>query len=571
FELRANAHRTEFERLNLGNFTLDVDNVERFEINGGGGDDTLNVKDLTGTDVEKVVFNGGDGNDYFDATEANVTTEAYGDAGNDYLEGSSVPGITDTLNGGDGNDTIVGNKGDDLKIGGDGDDRLIWNNGDGSDTIEGDEGYDVTEVNGAVDAGDDFELRANAHRTEFERLNLGNFTLDVDNVERFEINGGGGDDTLNVKDLTGTDVEKVVFNGGDGNDYFDASEAHVSVVAKGGNGDDTLIGGMGDDLILGGNGNDLTDGGAGSDTADFSDIDFEITANLEHGVAQYNVNGVVVEDQLVSIENLNGSALNDYFTGDDLANIFQGGDGVDTLEGLGGNDTITGDKGDDLKIGGDGDDRLIWNNGDGSDTIEGDEGYDVTEVNGAVDAGDDSELRANAHRTEFERLNLGNFTLDVDNVERFEINGGGGDDTLNVKDLTGTDVEKVVFDGGDGNDYFDASHTYVTTEAYGEDGHDTLIGGMSDDLLAGGNGDDILTGGDGADIFVVGSGVDTITDFDVTEGDIIQISAMELGSSSYDALSYNASEHTLYWNQTEIVVLDDSVSEFNTTEYVDFV
>ena len=88
----------------------------------------------------------------------------------------------DTLIGTAGNDTIIGNKGDDLKIGAEGNDLFIWNNGDGSDTIEGDEGYDTVKVNGAVDAGDDFELRANWGRAEFERLNLGNFTLDVDNV-----------------------------------------------------------------------------------------------------------------------------------------------------------------------------------------------------------------------------------------------------------------------------------------------------------------------------------------------------------------------------------------------------
>ena len=451
FELRANGHRTEFERLNLGNFTLDVDNVERFKINGGGGDDTLNVKDLTGTDVKKVVFRGGKGNDTFDATEANVAVVARGNSGNDLLKGSSVPEITDTLRGGIGDDTIIGNRGDDLKVGGKGNDRLIWNNGDGSDIMEGGKGYDVTEVNGAVEAGDDFELRANGHRAEFERLNLGNFTLDVDNVEQFEINGGGGDDTLNVKDLTGTDVEQVIFNGGEGNDTLDATEANVAVIAQG-------------------------DGG------------------------------------------------NDLLKGSSVPEI------TDTLKGGEGDDTIIGNRGDDLKVGGKGNDRLIWNNGDGSDIMEGDEGYDVTEVNGAVEAGDDFELRANGHRAEFERLNLGNFTLDVDNVEQFEINGGGGDDTLNVKDLTGTDVQQVIFNGGEGNDTFDASHTHVKVMAYGGEGNDSLTGGSGDDLLKGGNGDNLLKGGSGADIFVVGfDGIDTIADFNFAEGDKIQLSCSRIG------------------------------------------
>ncbi|MDJ0572078.1 MAG: calcium-binding protein [Pleurocapsa sp. MO_192.B19] len=267
-----------------------------------------------------------------------------------------------------------------------------------------------------------------------------------------------------------------------------------------------------------------------------------------------------------------GNNANNRIVGTNGNDLLSGGDGADTLLGLKGDDTLIGDKGDDLKIGGAGDDRLIWNDGDGSDTMEGDDGYDVVEVNGAVDAGDDFELRANGYRTEFERLNLGPFTLDVDNVERFEINGGGGDDTLNIRDLTGTDVDKVVFNGGDGNDYFDASHTHVDVMAYGDEGNDSLTGGSGNDLLEGGNGNDTLMGGEGADTFVLGfDGIDTIADFNFAEGDTIQISAMELGASSYDSLSYNASEHKLYWNQTELAMLDDSVSELNITESIDFV
>ncbi|MEL6930360.1 MAG: calcium-binding protein, partial [Cyanobacteria bacterium J06600_6] len=223
-------------------------------------------KDLTGTDVEQVTFNGGDGDDSLDATESNVKVVADGGAGNDSLKGSSVPDLADTLKGGAGDDTIIGNKGADLKVGGAGNDRLIWNNGDGSDIMEGDEGIDTTEVNGALDAGDDFELRANGHRTEFERLNLGNFTLDVDNVEQFEINGGGGDDILNVKDLTGTDVEQVTFYGGDGDDHFNGSSTSVDLVILGEAGNDSLTGGSGDDWINGGDGNDTLIGGAGADT-----------------------------------------------------------------------------------------------------------------------------------------------------------------------------------------------------------------------------------------------------------------------------------------------------------------
>ncbi len=429
FVLAQDGNKAIFDRINLGKFTLTVDTSEKFEVSGEGGDDLFTVKDLSATDVKLVEFSGGAGNDTLNASASNTQIIADGGAGNDLLSGSSVPEITDTLKGGAGNDTIIGNKGDDQMFGDAGRDRLIWNNGDGSDIMEGGKGYDVVEVNGAIADGDNFELRANGQRAEFERLNLGPFTLDVDDVEKFEINGGGGNDTLNVQDLTGTDVKRVVFNGGDGDDILDASASNVKIYA---------------------------DGGAGNDL-------------------------------------LSGSSVPEI---------------TDTLKGGAGNDTIIGNKGDDQMFGDAGRDRLIWNNGDGSDIMEGGKGYDVVEVNGAIADGDNFELRANGQRAEFERLNLGPFTLDVDDVEKFEINGGGGNDTLNVQDLTGTDVKRVVFNGGDGDDILDASASNVKIYADGGAGNDTLIGGSGDDLLIGGDGSDLLIGGGGNDTLIGGNGLD---------------------------------------------------------------
>nr|MDJ0577774.1 calcium-binding protein [Xenococcaceae cyanobacterium MO_234.B1] len=236
----------------------------------------------------------------------------------------------------------------------------------------------------------------NGHRAEFERLNLGNFILDIDDVEQMEINGLGGDDTLTIQDISATDIAKVVFNGGEGDDVLDASQANIEVEAdggagndvlvsgsgndhlkgdddndllSGGNGDDTLLGGAGDDTLLGGNGNDVTDGGAGNDTADFSDIPFEITADLNTGIATYVVNGNLVQDTLISIENLKGSNLNDSLTGDSQDNVINGLDGDDTLSGDGGNDTLIGGNGNNTFRGGAGADTFVVGF-DGIDVIE---------------------------------------------------------------------------------------------------------------------------------------------------------------------------------------------------------
>ncbi|MGF1513021.1 MAG: calcium-binding protein, partial [Elainellaceae cyanobacterium] len=122
-----------------------------------------------------------------------------------------------------------------------------------------------TQVNGADAAGDEFDLAQVDGQAIFNRLNLGLFTLTNENIEQFEINGQGGDDSLTVGDLTGSTVERVVFSGGEGDDFLNASGTLTPVVADGGDGNDILIGGAGDDLLIGGNGADLIIGGAGND------------------------------------------------------------------------------------------------------------------------------------------------------------------------------------------------------------------------------------------------------------------------------------------------------------------
>ena len=102
---------------------------------------------------------------------------------------------TDTLNGGGGNDRIVGDRGDDTMNGGDGDDTLVWNNGDGTDTINGEDGLDRAEVNGDIAQGDVFTIAPNGARSQFDRMNLVPFKLDID-VEALDVRGLGGDDTF---------------------------------------------------------------------------------------------------------------------------------------------------------------------------------------------------------------------------------------------------------------------------------------------------------------------------------------------------------------------------------------
>ncbi|MEO0539810.1 MAG: calcium-binding protein, partial [Cyanobacteria bacterium P01_A01_bin.105] len=333
---------------------------------------------------------------------------------------------TDVIFAGKGNDIVVGQTGNDVAFLGSGKDRFIWNNGDGSDFINGGAGYDTTQVNGADGPGDQFDLRAAHGQAIFNRLNLGLFTLTNEEVEAFKINGQGGDDTLTVGDLTGSDVRKVVFSGGKGNDVLDARESTTAIKAFGGNGDDLLLGGSAVDTFIAGAGNDIVVGQRGNDTA-----------NL-----------------------------------------------------------------------GAGDDRFIWNNGDGSDFIDGGHGFDVTQVNGADGPGDEFDLSQSGGQAIFNRLNLGLFTLTNESIEQFEVNGQGGDDAFTVNDLTGSGVQSVIFSGGEGDDFLNASGTSTPITADGGNGNDILIGGAGNDILIGGNGADLLIGGAGNDVLIGGNGAD---------------------------------------------------------------
>ena len=96
------------------------------------------------------------------------------------------------------------------------------------------------------------------------------------------------------------------------------------------------------------------------------------------------------------------------------------------------------------------------------------------------------------------------------------IDAGGGDD---IVDLTSSlfnmdEISGMVVEGGLGNDVIWASS-----------GDDDLRGGEGNDILFGGKGTDTLTGGSGSDTFqfTLSSGQDTITDFNISEGDKIQL------------------------------------------------
>src|SRR4029077_17828515 len=169
---------------------------EHLLVQGGAGNDTISGQNGIGT-LTQLTLDGG--------------------AGNDTLRGGDG---NDLLLGGDGNDFVDGNIGSDTAQLGAGDDTFQWDPGDGSDIVEGGSGFDTMLFNGS-NIAEVMEVSANGSRTLFTR-NIANIAMDLNDVERIDVNALGGADVITVHDLRGTDVTQVNVNlaatggGGDG-------------------------------------------------------------------------------------------------------------------------------------------------------------------------------------------------------------------------------------------------------------------------------------------------------------------------------------------------------------------
>lgn len=140
---------------------------------------------------------------------------------------------------------------------------------------------------------------------------------------------------------------------------------------------------------------------------------------------------------------------------------------------------------------------------------------------------------------------LPNGTSGADTVvlaEPQSYSAGAGNDTVTGSDGADEihgDAGRDVLSGGKGEDkLYGGGHADALSGGAGADtvlggkGDDALSGGKGRDLLKGGFGDDVLNGhsgndklvgGSGADLFVFSSGRDKVRDFDLSEGDQIQL------------------------------------------------
>ena len=246
-------------------------------------------KKVTGTDQNETIT-GGTGPDVLSG--GNGTDTITGAEDNDNLSGGAG---NDVLNGGTGNDIISGGTGSDIIKGNEGDDKIYleadgvwatsidkdgktvvpqaWNVNSSKiifekvsivgknkfeDVIEGNNGNDTLELTTSSDAFFLHDTLSAFNST----LTLADDAFGQKNIDRLisieTINGGDGDDLI---DLTSPDTQisdAMIVNAGIGNDIIWSSA-----------GTDTLNGGDGNDVLFGGKGIDTLTGGNGSDTFEF--------------------------------------------------------------------------------------------------------------------------------------------------------------------------------------------------------------------------------------------------------------------------------------------------------------
>lgn len=232
--------------------------------------------------------------------------------------------------------------------------------------------------------------------------------------------------------------------------------------AKGGAGNDTIIGNAAANRLEGGAGNDVLEGGGGKDTFVFS--------------GRFGTDRIVdiADGEWLEFNGIARSALSFQRSGQDLI-IRHGSDKV-IVEGF---HQIARS----LYINGE-----LWSGEDRNGTL-----LSPSEPSGAQlvgSAGRDT-LRGTALNDHLAGLDGNDRLIGLKGDDRLE--GGNGNDVLEGG------VGEDVLDGGTGND-----------RLRGGDGNDTLSGGDGDDRLDGGNGDDVFIADPGNDVILGGPGMDLL-------------------------------------------------------------
>jgi hypothetical protein len=234
-ELACISGEAKSEGINL----LPCNAVHDLFITGNGGNDAINLANITATDfpeLTRVEIDGGTGTDIVNGTQLADTITAdeldivNGEGGDDLIEEGKQ------VNGGSGDDVIKSPRGP--VNGGPGDDLITL----GPGPLEGGPGIDTVEV--------DLQPASaviNGLRLDVEDSRLGITLSPVS------------------ESVPWGSIERFVTHLVDGAQVVDASRFSGQLEAEGGGGPDVLIGGGGEDFLFGGPGNDELTGGGGFD------------------------------------------------------------------------------------------------------------------------------------------------------------------------------------------------------------------------------------------------------------------------------------------------------------------
>ncbi|HEX3357691.1 MAG TPA: calcium-binding protein [Tepidisphaeraceae bacterium] len=515
-------------------------------INGGAGQDTMDLSALDIDSVAQKIYRMGPGVETFIGSSGNGESSGdppdsdYTVIGNDLNNQIFVPNQV-TVQGMGGDDLIACEDRDGCVLsGGNGNDTLISGRASTfigpqtGNTLIGDEGKDT------ADYSRQLVLKYDFNNNEFVSWAFSTVVQPL----RITLDNKANDGMIGQNDNAKSDIETVI--GGSGNDFIQGNPSNNNLI--GGAGLDTLWGGPGNDILHGGKGkdklygqagadtlygqtgNDSLDGGAGADrilpgdgnntgvldvatdVLDYTDAtpgDFALFADGNAPVKNVLVNHAANADGPFSAD--------DFALTDASAKPLQ-------FFATAGSDNINGTLPFDAAIhGGAGDDFLqVSNDGEtGKVSLFGDAGNDFLQAKGEDfftafgdgGPGDDHYEFFDSHGFVGSFIDSGGgqdtLGLDIsgDVTGQLEVTVPSGIESCSVG--TGSDDLAIVLIGNSlDNDLSVEDRNPVTI--LGGDGNDTLSGTSLTDSLNGGNGNDLLTAKNGIkDALDGGAGFDT--------------------------------------------------------------
>ena len=536
----------EYVNYHLNGSSLGKEKISSLQIASGSLDETANL--LVGTNADQTFS-------YDGAAILSVWTNAGGDI---ITTGSGA----DWVRTGAGDDTINAGEGDDHVFAGEGNDTVYMS--PGADIEDGGDGVDtliLSDWAGSYSGTLNLETGANfaAGGTDNSNHKIYNFeNITTQNVGNMTIIGTSGDNII----VTGSGDD--VITGGAGNDLIYP-----------GDGNDIVNAGPGDDVIVASPGADFENGGDGNDTlmaangAGFS----EITYNLSNGTQGLTGGDLTVG--FTNIENIKlgylyttgehvGTTTNYTIIGSDENNIIETSNGDDKIDGGSGNNTLKGGAGEDTYVyrfkdgktnitdTGENTLNLISRNSDGTRLFgemyiddQGQlviEGNKTTAPNAQLVATGITDLYWTADDNSYSPFSTKVYDANVHNLQddvSFTFIGTHQSNEITTN-TTGKYTEVYAGDSSDIIKISGSGLSYVRSgggddELYGGEGNDELIGGTGDDTLQAGSGNDFLTGGEGADTFIFKlgeTGADTIRDFNLSEGDKLDLSSYGISTEA---------------------------------------